>query len=390
MKGDIYRPQVARKKDELTGVNVTQLTDDCGDSHHPYFTQILIDKNNEFMICHSTHNGTVTGQFYTINLKTGKMVQITDDDNIVGCSACLDAEKNIVYYMNGRELKSVRLDTLETETHLEIPRGFETGILSITNDGRYIGFGYTETLETITQSGTLYSAMREKQFRRGTSVVVRYDTHERKAYAVWGENNWISHINISPVDENIIMFNHEGNWHLVQRLWIAKVNTDEVYPIVKQKINYERVGHEFFLSNGRIGAQYTMRQNLDTHFFRDAMFGDVFVDPDGGNKEIYFYPYTRPMHVQMNHAMTMGAGDGAHIRRDMPDNRKYIGLNKYENNRIKVGLLCRHNSTFKAQSSHPHCIFTRDDKQVIFSSDFGSGHSNIYLVDADYDKCIFE
>lgn len=111
---------------------------------------------------------------------------------------------------------------------------------------------------------------------------------------IWGENNWISHVNISPVDPNIILFCHEGNWHLVQRLWVAKVATDEVYPLVEQKYNMERVGHEFFLENGRIGAQYTIRHDINTHFFRDAHFGDVFVNPDGTGQQIYFYPYTRP------------------------------------------------------------------------------------------------
>lgn len=73
----------------------------------------------------------------------------------------------------------------------------------------------------------------------------------------------------------------------------------------------------------------------------------------------------------------------------MPDNRKYIGLNRYEDNRVKVGLLCCHNSSFKVQSSHPHPIFTRDDRHVLFSSDNGNGNSNIYLAEANWEQCIF-
>jgi len=386
MKGSVIHHTPIKQKDPITGVTVTQLSDDQGNTNHSYFTMPSIDRENRFVVCNSDRTGT--SQIYTLELGSGTMVQITEEKAGTS-SGCLDLKRNIVYYMAGRELKSTRLDTLETRTHLEIPEGCEAGLLSITNDGRYLAFAYSEKVALITSRGALYSGMREKMFRHPASVIIRYDTQEEKAYAVWGEQSWISHVNISPIDPNRIVFCHEGTWHLVQRLWTAKVDTDEITPLVEQKYNMERVGHEFFLEDGRVGAQYTIRHDVHTNFFRDAHFGDVFVNPDGSNQQIYFYPYTRPMHFQMNHAMTMGAGDGAHIRRDMPDNRKYIGLNRYEDNQVKVGLLCRHNSSFKSQACHPHLIFTRDDRHVLFSSDFGEGNANVYLAEANWEQCIF-
>lgn len=385
MLGKTYPGNVAKKLDEITGVEVIRLTDNLSNTNHPYFTQPIIDKENKFMIVSSDRSGTT--QLFTLSLSDGKMVQITDDSLVRGGTACLDIEDNIVYYFTQQTLKSVRLDNLQTEELLEVPEGFIPSILSVTNDGRYLAFSYIEEVNSMTLSGTIYSDMREKSFRNPASVIMRYDAHKKNVYTVWGENKWISHVNISPVDPNIIMFNHEGNWHLVQRLWIAKVATDEIYPVVKQKYNYERVGHEFFMANGRIGVQYTIRHNLETDFLRDAHFGDVFVDPDGSNQEIYFYPYTRAAHFQMNYKGTLGVADGAHIRKEMPDNRKYIGLNKYADNRVQVGLLCKHNTSWKTQSCHPHPVFTRDDKNIIYSSDDG-GKRNVYIVAADWGRCI--
>lgn len=167
-------------------MTVTRLSDDQGNTHHPYFTQPIIDRENRFMICCSDRTGT--SQIYTLELATGTMVQVSDDEEDIGSAgACLDLERNIVYYMAGRSLKSVRLDTLETRTHLELPEGCHGGILSITNDGRYIAFAYSENLNLITQKGALYSGMRETMFRHPASVIIRYDTQEEKAYAVWGE-----------------------------------------------------------------------------------------------------------------------------------------------------------------------------------------------------------
>ena len=386
MKGDVFAGEILTKKDELTGVTVKKMTHNFGYSNHPYFTQQLIDKDNEFMIFVSDYSGA--RQLYTLDLKTGKKVQLTDDaDNDNVHNGCLDIKNNIVYYMDGQFLKSVRLDNLQIDTHLEIPAGFSVSILSITNDGRYLAFSYIEKIDTITQSGVLYSGMRETLFRRPDSIIIRYDTIEKKSHVVYGDNNWLSHVNISPVDPNTIMFCHEGPWHMVQRLWIAKVETDEIYPIVEQKLNYERVGHEVFTASGRIAAQYTIRYNLETDLLRDALFGDVFVDPDGKNQEIYFYKYTRPAHIQINYAENMSVGDRAQIRAGSTDHGQYISLNKYANHRIDTALLCKHGTSWKSQSSHPHPFFTRDDKNVIFASEIDNVGA-IYMVEANWDKTL--
>lgn len=383
MKGDLYSSSMTKTRDSLTGVELIQLTDSQGDTYHPYFTKTLIDAENEYMLVASNRTGA--WQLYTLRFQDGQMVQLTDSDNIYVFSSVLDMHKHKVYYFAGRTLKSVRLDNLEEEELMRIPYGFRPSDLSITNDGGVLAFSYIEEIEASTQTSVIYSEMRERHFQRPMSVVIRFDIEKKSAFVVWGEREWISHVNISPVDSNLILFCHEGPWHLVHRLWTARIDLDHVAPLIDQRRGLEKIGHEFFTASGRIAAQYSCRDHLSENFNRH---GDIFVNADGSDERRYYYPYTRPGHVQMNYEETLGVGDRAHISLDMKEhNRNYISLLKYEDKHIEVGLLCKHGSSWTSQVSHPHPLFTRDDQHIIFSSDM-VGKTNVYIARADWDKCI--
>jgi oligogalacturonide lyase len=383
LKGDIYHSSITKLKDELTGVELIQLTDSQGDTYHPYFTKTLIDAENEYMLVSSNRTGA--WQLYTLRFRDGQMVQLTDEEQIYVFSSVLDMNHHKVYYFAGRTLKCVRLDNLEVEELMQIPQGFRPSDLSITNNGDFLAFSYIEEMEVSTKTSAIYSEMREKHFRRPTSVIVRFDVHKKLPFVVWGEREWISHVNISPVDPNLILFCHEGPWHLVHRLWIARIDLDHVSPLIDQRRGLERIGHEFFTASGRIGVQYSYRDRLGEEFYRH---GDIFVNADGSDERRYYYPYTRPGHIQLNYAETLGVGDRAHISLDMKDhNRNYISLLKYEGKQIEVGLLCKHGASWTSQVSHPHPLFTRDDRHVIFSSD-RTGKANVYMALVDWDRCI--
>lgn len=382
MKGDIYYSTITKKKDDTTGVEMLQLTDNSGDTSHLYFTKSIIDCENRYILLNSNRTGA--SQLYTFRFADGQMVQITDEEQVVPFSSVLDAWNHVVYYFAGRTLKRVLLDTLEVEELMEIPAGFRPSDLSIDNSGRYLAFSYVEELEFSTQTDQIYSTHRESFFRRPLSVVIRYDIVKKAPLVVWGEHEFISHVNISPTDPNVILFCHEGPWHLVHRMWTARIDHDRVYPLIDQKVGLEKIGHEFFTASGRVGAQYSSRERLGEEFIRH---GDIFVNTDGSDERRYYYPYSRSMHVQMNYGENMGVGDRAHIRREMKDKSSYMSLLRYEGNQVEVGLLCAHGSSFRSQMAHPHPLFTRDDRHIIYSSDLG-GRNNVYMVRADWEKTL--
>lgn len=183
------------------------------------------------------------------------------------------------------------------------------------------------------------------------------------------------HIITSPVDKNIVVFNHEGHWHLVQRTWVVNAQTMEVWPIVETKKYLERAGHEFFSKKGNIVTQYG-RRDTPTSPWHCA---DLFIAPDGtGMRKFEYLPGEKPMHVQVNSTETYGIADGAYMINGPKDGGRYMAMVKYEDGLAKQQILCVHDTSWLTQHSHPHPIFTPDDQAVIFGTDRG-GLSNVHM-----------
>ena len=248
-KGDVFKGDKVTVKDDLTGVEVTRLSANVGNTFHPYFTQPLFSFDGKYILVASDRTGS--WQLYNMCTSTGDMVQLTDEPDIRPGSSLLDPNTMRAFYWGGDTLKSVSLDTLEEEEYYTLPEGFHGSILSITSDGTALHFAYSENLNLSTVTGKIYSGMNETLFRRPVSVVMQVNVVDKTARAIWGEREWISHVNTSPVDNDIVCFCHEGPWHLVQRTWIVNASTSEVWPIVETKRHLERAGHEFFTQIGR-------------------------------------------------------------------------------------------------------------------------------------------
>jgi oligogalacturonide lyase len=324
-KGTIIRSVMTREKDKITGIEVTRLTDNQGNTIHPYFTQPLFSDDGRFLLVTSDRTGS--WQLYSLELSTGVMIQLTDEPGINPHSPCLDGKRMIAYYWSGTTLKSVNLADFHENELYRTPKGFHPGALCITADGLALDFCYSETLKLSTVTGKLYSEMSETLFRRPTSVVMRVNTQDGTGKALWGEREWISHVITSPVDREIVVFCHEGHWHLVQRTWVVRADTSEVWPLVVQKPYLERAGHEFFTRQGHLVTQYGIRATSTAEW----QCSDVFVNPDGsGMRKFDYLPGPKPMHVQVNSTETFGVADSAYMVAGPPDGKRYMALVKYE------------------------------------------------------------
>lgn len=379
MKGKVYHSELTKEKDNITGVEITRLTDDTGDTHHPYFTQSLVSHDGKVLLLSSNRTGS--WQLYSLGIDTGKIVQLTDDGKIAHHGAVLDPKKMIAYYFNGGALKSVDLSNLKTsELFYSVPEGFKSSSLSLSGKGRYLVFSYSQELNLSTTIKKIYSDFVECFYRRPHSVIMRIDLEKERAETIWGEVEWFSHTNISPVDDNIILFCHEGPWHLLQRMWVVNALSHEVRPLLPQRQYLESSGHEFFTKSGKVATQYGIRGNP---LSSDWTYYDVIINPDGSNLERYRYRYIgkRPTHIQINSKENLGVGDRAFPDDDpgFKEGNDYVGLIEYKNQQAKVSLLCRHNTSWRTQHSHPHPIFTPDNKNIIFSSDRG-GRCNVYMA----------
>jgi Tol biopolymer transport system component len=199
------------------------------------------------------------------------------------------------------------------------------------------------------------------------------------ALALWGEREWISHVSVSPTDGDIVVFCHEGPWHLVQRLWVVRASTHEVWPLLPQRRYLDRSGHEYFTTTGRLVTQWSTRETPSSG---QVTSYNAVVDPSGENLEMFRYDGPHPSHIQTSPDETLLVGDTC-IMPELTDGRSFMCLVRHEGEKAIKQPLCRHDTSWKTQHSHPHPVFTLSGEYVVFNSDRG-GKSNVYRAPAQW------
>lgn len=408
MKGTTYQFNRTSEKDPLTGVEVIRITDNKAIYDRPYFNTPQFSRDGRTTIFVSDFTGTSIvknpdapaigkigfGELFALDLESGKAIQVTQSEAIKmghGAHAMLAPDGKKAYYYSNEYVKEVDLETLESRELMYVPITYNFHSLTITDDGRYLAFTLVEEVKLLTEqftnplSGTAPGS-RERFFKEPSSLLIRYDLAKNKGEVIFGGHYRITHTNIKPDDGNMLLYCHDGPWHLVQRMWTVNALTDEVNPLIVQQKYLERIGHEFVTPSGRIGTQYSFRYKTDMPFF---MFADIYLDFDGKNQERYYYKYERPEHVNVNLDETLAVGDRAMLNADMfEESKRYLALITYdrENHSARSSILCAHDSSGK-KHAHVHPVFTPDCQHILFSSD-KDGSLNIYMVAADYDKTI--
>ena len=369
------RSEFKEFKDPKTGALVRQLTGDGSNNVHPYFTSwATLGDDASRVILISDRCGSY--QWYMLEVATGKLVQLTAGQNVHTNMSCVVRDGR-VFYFDGPTLHSVNVETLEDRELYHVPAGFEPGLPSCTDDGRYVVFVYRQKFPVSTASGLIYSTLHEEYYQHPQSVVMRVDTAAASAAAVWGEPQLISHTLIHRTQPNLVLFCHEGGSQVVsQRMWIIDMDmkvarkANMLYP---QGPN-ECVVHEYWTRGGEVAFQYS----LDRNGVREEY--NAFIRPDGSWIRQNLFPGKRPGHIQSNSDNTVVIGDCGYLSQDDQDGGEYLALMKHVNGYVQVKRLAWHGTSWNTQESHPHPRFAADDRWVIYNSDVEKSH-NVYMVD---------
>jgi len=374
------RDEMKEYKDPKTGAKILQLTSNGSNNVHPYFTSegfIGDDAKNAIFI--SDRSGSY--QWYMLNIPTGKLVQLTSGRKC-NTNSCAVSRNGKLFYLDGPTLRYLRLDTNKFEDRelYRAPDGFDPGIPSCTADGHYVAFSYCQMFPSSTRRNVIYSTMMETYYQHPHSVVMRVDTAaatgEATAMASWGDAMQFSHTLIHPTQPNLILFVHEGG-HLVvqQRMWT--IDVDQEAARVAKPLFIQRPGdgcvHEFFTRQGEVGVQYTIIRGKEKEEF------NAFIRADGTWMRQYRYPDRRPGHFQSNSDNSLCIGDCAYFNPQDDEGGKYLGLMTHSNGVVNIKRLAYHQTSWKTQESHPHPVFSPDDKWVMYNSDVEKKY-NVYLA----------
>ncbi len=364
--------EIKEFKDPETGARVMQLTGDGSDNVHLYFTsESFIGNGADRLVFSSNRSGRF--QYYLLEIKERRLVQLTDRDNMRG-GGCL-VPNGLLLYFHGPVLHSLKVDTLEDRELYRVPDGWRGGGPTCTANGEYVAFVYGERLAVSTETGRIYSSMFETYFQRPASVIMRIHTGTGQAVAAWGEHKWISHVLIHPHQPDIIVFCHEGGSMVSQRMWTVNVavpRARQAVPLYPQRPG-EFCVHEYFTRQGEVGYQYELEREGRREYY------NCFIRPDGSWVRQYLLPGRRPGHIQSNSDNTLVVGDCGYLSYEDKDGALYMSLMTHSNGLAHVRRLCRREPG-ETQNSHGHPVFSGDNRWVLFNSRIGK-RENVFMAD---------
>lgn len=360
------------ESDPVARRTVERITDGCGDTLHPGPGRNVFSRDCRRMLVVSNRTGN--WQLYDLDIEESLLTPLTDDLDVDRSGAVRAADQPWVFYVGDGMVRQVNLETGHRETVFAPPRGFIPGPLSISDDGWTLAFACTERLWPATANASARAFAKEHVFRRPRSVIICVNLATGTSEAVWGENEWIRHVYISPVDSRRIVFNREGPGDIVYRAWSLDAAYSRRSLLIEQELHHERVDHAFFLPDGRVAAQFGRRERLDDEW---ADFVTV-LDIDGGHRQDYRWPGGGAAHIQVAPDCRTWVGDVANLSIvGRPGDT--LCLFRLQRGSVQPQPLCQHASTWRRRRSHPHPIFTPDGRYVVFCSD-AIGTCDLYRV----------
>jgi oligogalacturonide lyase len=211
------------------------------------------------------------------------------------------------------------------------------------------------------------------------------DIKTGKVHTFHPSTDWLNHVQMSPTDPTLLLFCHEGPWHLLDRTWIIKTDGSGLKQVHPRTMEMEIAGHEFFSADGKTiwydlqtprgedfwVAGYEIASGLRTryHLQRDEWSVHFNISPDGklfagdGGSE----------------GMVAHAKDGKWIYLFRPESLPPVnGPRPVSANLIRPGVFRSERLVNMAKHDYdlePNVNFTPDGKWIVFRSNmFGPTH----------------
>lgn len=368
--GDITPAEWRTFTDAQTGVEVRQLTNYKGHSHHLYFTNSGWYDGGRRLLFGSDHGNRTN--LFGVHLESGEITQLTDLDQPPPPAetsflfTSVNPTRDEAYFWHDRDLVAVDLHSCDSRVLYQAPPGFMLNMTNVTADGELVCSVMYEDLSEQFGVDLLhgYVGFEEYWAANPLSRIIAVNTKTGEANVAFEEHSWIGHINTSPTRSDVLTFCHEGPWHKVDnRIWGLDIPSGKAWRI-RETSNGERVGHEYWYADGdRVGYH---GNNADG----SAFFGSVRYD-DSDRAEITASHGS--MHFHSNGADLI-VGDGSRTDPRLLLWRR-IG-DRYDGPRV----LLKHRGSFQIQAVHVHPRLSADNTQVVFTTD-ASGYGNVHIVD---------
>jgi oligogalacturonide lyase len=379
-KGYVFDDKPFIYHDKYSGCKVTRLTDYMGHSNHLYFTDpCWANDGRSFVFTSDRGNHS---NLFRYDLDTYTVTQLTDlkgksienervfDHRPAGAYSIVN-QKHYYWWQNA--LYELDIDTCEERVVYQAPPDKVLGIHGITSaDGRYVCNMMRDKIDP-TEPALEYPYSYFPHLFPGKPLtqVIRVEIATGHMEVIHEDRRFMTHVNLSPTNPDILTFCHEGPWHLVeQRIWGLNIQTGETWKIRPQDDGQFAIGHEYWLSDGEhIGYHGRRRDGQGDHVFGYCKW-------DNSDAVEVRFPFHSWHFASNDYQLIVGDGTGVSQTAKQP----FIQLFKWDGeDYIGPKILAIHRSTFNGQQAHCHPRFTPDGKHILYTSDV-TGYANIYIV----------
>ncbi len=302
-------------------------------------------------------------------------------------SVSVDPDRGVVYFIQGRRICAV--DTLGRQRVLaEYPEGQMTAFTHISADGTRLCVPTTDARaldgDTLLKGKPPFDIDARVQAENLSSYLRVYDTATGKEVRCERvPRAWITHVQFSPRDRNLILYNHE--WPAdcgIRRMWLwdgerhIRLRTEG-----EGRKHTDWTCHEMWERDGSAIIYHGGYKNGPSYIGR--------VKPDGSDLVEIALPaeWKRYGHFTVGQPGWL-VTDGCYEQADDPrGGGAWISLLHVDwvAKSYDWQPLCRHGSSWKSQDSHPHPIFNHAAHAIYFTSD-KTGKRGVYRVDVPPEK----
>ncbi len=297
-------------------------------------------------------------------------------------SVSLHAESGTAYFIHGREIRKATIDGTET-TIAEYPAGQMTAFTHVSEDGTLLCVPTTDARALdgdVKLTGKPPFDIDARVRTEGLSSYLRvYDTATgREVLSEEVPNCWITHVQFSPRDSSLILYNHEWPSDCgIRRVWMFDGRTHR--PMRTENDVRSRADwtcHEMWERDGSAVVYHGRYAGGPSYIGR--------VRPDGtGTTEIALAPeYTRYGHFTVGSPGVL-VSDGYYETASDPETRGGDWICRldvdWDRGAVTWTPLCRNGSSWASQDEHPHPIIDHSMKNVYFTSD-KDGRRAVYRV----------
>jgi oligogalacturonide lyase len=371
--------------DRDTHHRILRLTGPEGDNRSFYFHNppfIPTDSGDLMVFYGSSDNAGndqetrrgVRRQIKVVNLATGNVVQVTRHPNrIFGEIVSKSLEE--VFFQAADTVFATRIGNPGTRVVYVFPDSLMGSVTTVSADGRLLGGVYSEKkkyeiLRDHPRKGDYFNLIFEARIPHTLFIV---DIDKGILQPVFSDTAWLNHVQFSPTDPHLLMFCHEGPWHLLDRIWTVDIRTGKPQLMHSRTVDREIAGHEFFSPDGKTIW-------FDLQVPRGETFFLAGLDLSSMTEKHYALTQNEwSIHFNISPDQSLFAGDGGDSTQvARATDGKWIYLFRPESDSLKSEKLV--NMRHHDYDTEPNVHFSPDGKWIIFRANF-EGSTQIYAVE---------